>query len=83
MLSFLQAHPGWGGCVTRLQFVKRAERADNGTLRFVRPEVCSLKTFHHGLQVYLGDQVQAVSQTADETIDKARQRYHEYYKKVR
>ncbi len=34
------------------------------------------------LQGYLNDQVQAVSLTADETIGKARQTYHEYYKKV-
>ena len=75
--------PGLGRLRYKSPACKRAERTDNETLLFVRPEVCSFNTFHHGLQVYLGDQVQAVSQTADETIDKARQRYHEYYKKER
>ena len=35
------------------------------------------------VQVYLSDQVQAASVTADETIGKARQTYQDYYKKVR
>ena len=50
---------------------------------FTNHMMSGLLTCLHALQVYLGDQVQAVSQTADETMDKARQRYHEYYKKVR
>ncbi len=40
------------------------------------------RAMHCTLQGYLNDQVQAASLTADETIGKARQTYHEYYNKV-